>query len=372
MSTNWIEQAESALRGEPAEGVELLSAHAPPWLDPLGRSVLLAPFLAAFMWAAVVFRARLAAPLDPILLLLRLLALAASARAGVLGFAFAARVRIGLQRARYAVALHEEGLLVRTPHADYALPKADVIDIRERGAWQERGGRQWREVYVVTRPASGRTHVALPPIFERSSGVLAERLMRWRGAVARDEERAARAEPAALASTLFDAAAAGEAPPGGVVIREGRSWLKRGPYATMLLGLALCDGFLRLPAAARARVGTTAGVAIALCLAVMPLAWLFATRRERAARKGIALLLTPAELLLRTRAGVHRTRWSDMTRSEVVTRRAWSIVMGAHEARTLVLGTREDGDIRYAEALMDTPAEVVAALTDAYRKGSLP
>src|SRR5262245_2566070 len=108
MNSHWIERLEAALRGEPADDVELVPKHAPPLLDSFGRSVMLAPFLAAFFWAAVLFYVRKSGPLDPVLLLLRLLALALSARALVLLWLFAGRVRIALERGSYQLALHAE------------------------------------------------------------------------------------------------------------------------------------------------------------------------------------------------------------------------------------------------------------------------
>jgi hypothetical protein len=107
----------------------------------------------------------------------------------------------------------------------------------------------------------------------------------------------------------------------------------------------------------------------ALCLVAVPVLWLLLARREIAARKGGALLLTPAELLLRTRAGVHRVRWSDIARIEIVSRRAWSIALGAHENRSLVLHRSSDEPVQYAASLLAPPLEVVAGLCDAYRSG---
>jgi hypothetical protein len=153
------------------------------------------------------------------------------------------------------------------------------------------------------------------------------------------------------------------------VIEPGRGSLHNGPYATMLLGAALLEGLLRSPAAVRAAIGSIGPSVVALCLVAVPLLWLLLARRERAARKGPALLLTPAELLLRTRAGVHRARWSDIASVEIVSRRAWSIALGAHENRSLVLQRKSDEAIRYAESVLAPPLEVVAALCEAYRGG---
>ncbi len=360
------------MRGEPAEEVELLAPLPPVVLDAGGRRALVAPLLAAFVWAAAVFREGLSQPLDPLALALRLLALALSVRALWLGARLWQRVRTALQRRRYALALCEQGLLLRTPHGDLALLKHDVVDICERGAWQEHdeAGR-WADVYVVTRPDSGRLYTAIPPLFARSPGALAERLMRWRGAIPQPQDAPQR-EPVELASKLFDAVAAGERPGGTAVIERGRAWLRSGPNATLLLGLALLDGLARTPAAARARLTPTVAPVIGLCLVLVPGLFLLLRRRENAAHKGIALVLTPAELLLRTRAGVRRLRWTELGKLRLQSRTVWSVLEGPRQARTLVLEPKAGDPIHYAETLLGVPAEVVVALGEAYRKGVLP
>jgi hypothetical protein len=105
---------------------------------------------------------------------------------------------------------------------------------------------------------------------------------------------------------------------------------------------------------------------------IVPGLWLLFTRRELSSRKGIALVLTPAELLVRTRAGVQRVRWSDVARLEITSRRAWSILIGPHEARSLIVHHKDDGRIRFREMQVAAPLEVVASLCEAYKKGLLP
>jgi hypothetical protein len=368
---NWIERGEAAMRGETVDGVELVGAHAASMLDAAGRSALVAPLFAAFMWAAVAFRERVGQPLDPVTLALRLLALALSVRACVLGAMLFGRARTYLQRRRYQLALCDEGLLLRTPRADFAVPKQEIVEIRERGLWQEQSANRWADVYLVTKPESGRTHLTIPPLFERTPGALAERLMRWRGPGS-ESDPAAEPEPVALASKLFDEVARGATPAGVAVIKLGRGWLRRGPFATVLLGLALLTGLFRLSEPLRARVSTIAELVIVLCVVLVPGLWLVLARRRMAPLKGIALLLTPAEALLRRESGVQRTRWSDVAKVEVSTRRAWSILTGPYEARSLTFTLKDHDAIRYAEGLLSVPAEVVAALSEAYRKGVLP
>jgi hypothetical protein len=368
---SFIERAEAAMRGAAQEGVTLLAQGRPALLDADGRRALSVPLVAAFFWAAAIFRERLTHPLDPLALLLRLFALSASLRALLALRLLLGRLRELGRLSAYQLALTEEGLLLRTPRADFALAKEDIVDIRERGAWQEHGARRWSDVYVITRPRSGRLYLAIPPMFEHSPGVLAETLMRWRGVVPAEREPAER-PPQELPSKLFDAVAAGERPDTVAVIEQGRGYLRRGPFATVLLGVAVLEGFLRTPPAVRERLGLATPVVVGLCLFLVPVLWIALTRRSVAARKGIALVLTPAELLLRTRAGVLPVAYADIARVEITARTVWSILEGASRTRTLVIQRKGDSAIHYAEAFLDVPAEVALGLCESYRKGVLP
>jgi hypothetical protein len=84
------------------------------------------------------------------------------------------------------------------------------------------------------------------------------------------------------------------------------------------------------------------------------------------------MVLTPAELLIRTRGGMVRTRWPDLVSASVANKRAWSVLEGMHEARQLILSRRGGGPIRYDEPYLGVPAEVGQILVDAYRTGRLP
>lgn len=377
---SFVERAEAALKaGQSSDDVRVIAASAPPLLDALGRRAATAPLLATFMWAAVVFRdaaqgdARRA--LDPLGLIFLLLALALTVRTLILGAALWPRLTAFRRRARYALALADEGLLLRTPEADFAVAKSDILDIQEHGAWGDHSGRRWADVYVITRPDSGRAFLAIPPLFEATPGVLAERLMRWRGPrPVADEARAAEPpEPSELPSKLFDRAAAGESLPGAVVIKHGNAYLRRAPYATVLLGFAVLADWLALPAPLRSQAGMLPIAVVGFSLLLVPLVWVMLMRRDLKPRKGIALVLTPAEMLMRTRAGVHRVGWKEVTRLEIASRTGWSVLLGPHPQRSLVIHRKPgpngaDNTITYVEAFLGAPAEVVVALCDAYRK----
>src|SRR4051812_33938496 len=172
--SSWIESAETALRGvgsatsSNAE-VEVLQPGRPPVFDAEGVKSLVAPFMAAVIWACAIFReVQSGTALDPLALLLRLLALAMTVRAVTLLWRLGTRLRLWSQSSQYGLALTPEGLLYRTPAMDVALPREDILEVRERGRWRDRGGRRFADVYVITQPRTGRLFVALPPVFERT------------------------------------------------------------------------------------------------------------------------------------------------------------------------------------------------------------
>jgi hypothetical protein len=389
---SFVERAEEALRtGQAAGDVRVLASGPPPVLDAVGRKALVAPLLAAFMWAAVVFRATLEqqarSGLDPLGLIFRVLALALTVRTVLLGVELWPRLRAWLDMRRYALVLTDDGLLLRTPVADFPVAKDDIIDIQEHGAWGDHSGRRWAHVYLITRPDSGRFYLALPPLFEATPGVLAERLMRWRGP--RPEPRAAGQAPgeqapgakesAPLPSKLFDQAAAGESLPGSVVIKHGNAYLRRGPYATVLLGLAVLTDWAALPDSARVHGNMLAPMVMGFSLLAVPAIWFLTMRNDLKPRKGIALVLTPAEMLMRTRAGVHRVAWTEVQKLEITSRTGWSVLLGPHPQRTLIVRRKpskaapdDDNTITYVEEFLGAPAEVVVSLCDGYRKGILP
>jgi hypothetical protein len=323
------------------------------------------------MWAAVVFRETQShSSLDPLALLLRVLALAMTLRALGGLWRFGQRLRLVLQWRRYGLVVTDEGLLFRAPDRDVVVPRSDVLDVREQHAvvGSSHSGGATAEVYVVTHPGTGRTHVALPPVFTASPRVLAERLMRWRG-LGGEATPLPEKSPEPLPSKLWERCGAGEVLTGVVAIRHGNGWMKRGPYASMLLGLAVLDGFLRLPDHAAQSINPLPALLLAAALVIVPAAWYVFTRASLRDRKGLALLLSPQDLLSRGRGGIIRAPWSSVSRVEVLSRSSWSLFLGAYTARTLVVHRqRGEAGVQVAESFLATPVEVVAALCDVYRK----
>lgn len=374
---SWVERAEAALRsGKTDERDKLLPGQRPPLLDADGVKSVLAPMLAALVWAAAIFREQVAgSPVDPIALGLRVLAFGLTLRVVVLGGQFLRRLTTFLSAGRFGLVLTPEGLFYRAPGMDIAVAKEDIVGIRERGTWQKRAaGRRWSEVFVVTDPASGRTHVELPPVFEDTPGLLAERLMRWLGrdGVPEPPEDRVPPEPAALASKLYDEVASGGVVAGVTAIHHGYEWLRKAPYLPVVFALAAIDGLARGGPGLWSAVGPLLGGAIFVVLLAVPARWYWMTRRDVRPRLGLAIVLTPAEGLLRTAKGMIRIRWSTLERVSVDAKRKWSVLEGAHDLRMLVLARRSQPVIRYEEPYLGIPVEVGELLVDAYRDGRLP
>ncbi len=372
-SRAWVREARelAADRKRPLTGWEVMRGAWPPVLDGDGVRGLLAPVLASVAWLGAYFRELVAgSALDPFALLMRLLAIGLTMRAAILLWQLGQRLRVALRAKRSVLVTGPDGLYFTDGTHERALERAAIVSIVEPGLWQtRRSGRRWADVYVVGSSAD-ELFVALPPVFEHSPGVLAERLMRWLGASPYEEERTF-PDPAPLASKVYEDAARGVTDPGTLVVQHGSGWARRGPYASILLAIAMLEGLSRLESSVLREVLPVAIVAVVIAL-VVPLGWLLVTRREISVRRGVAFVLTPAEVLLRTRAGVHRARWGKLQRISIDSRRAFSVLDGVHVARALVLKRRDEPPIRYDEAFLGVPAEVAQVLLDAYRTGALP
>src|SRR6185312_1466750 len=136
---------------------------------------------------------------------------------------------------------------------------------------------------------------------------------------------------------------------------------------SMLLGIAVLDGFVRLPAQAQRAINPVPALLLAALLVIVPIGWYALTRGTLRARKGIALILSPTDLLSRGRGGIIRAPWANVSRIDIQSRMSWSLLQGGHASRTLNI-QRRDGQagVQCAESFMETPIEVVAALCDAY------
>jgi hypothetical protein len=180
------------------------------------------------------------------------------------------------------------------------------------------------------------------------------------------------AAPAALASKLYDDAVVDRVPEGVTVVRHGREWIKQGPYALVLVAIAAVDSIARGGPRVWEAIDPWVGAGLVLAVLVIPARWLWMTRREVSPRRGVAFVLTPAECLIRTREGILRTRWKDLAKVSVDSKKKWSILEAAHHERQLVLTRLHAPPIRYDEPFLGMPVEAAQILVDAYRRGALP
>jgi hypothetical protein len=372
VTESWIAQARAvATGGAVPPGWQRVKAEPPPLLDADVVRGLIAPLVAAIAWSGAMFRETVVGtPLDPFATLLRLLALATTVRALLLGRELVARIKLWLAARRCVLVLGPGGLWARLPEGEVVAERRDIVAISTPSAFEQGGvsGFRTSPVYVVLASPL-RTHVTLPPIFDVTPGALAERLMRWRGAMAPDP-RPAFPPPAPLASRVYDDAARGIRDLGTLAIAHGAGWLRRAPWATVLLGVAIVEGFARAAPATRASVGIPTIAAALVALGLVPSVWVWLQWRDIAPRLGLAMVLTPAELLLRLRGGVLRVPWDRVGRLWIAARGRFSPLEGWAIHRALVIERRGDLPIRYDEAYLGVPVEVALGLCEAYASGA--
>jgi hypothetical protein len=89
--------------------------------------------------------------------------------------------------------------------------------------------------------------------------------------------------------------------------------------------------------------------------------------RRRATRLGIAMLITPEELLVRGRGGVLGVPWPQLQAAQVSARMAWSPFLGSFSVRTLVVTTTHGEVMSFDAGFLGVPPEVLAAVLDSQR-----
>ena len=155
------------------------------------------------------------------------------------------------------------------------------------------------------------------------------------------------------------------------VVRHGAGWLRRVPFAAVLAALVFLDGALRTPQLELGYLGLLPLAGVVVC-SLVPLAWLYVALRHVVPRRGLALVATPAEVLMRTREGIVRASWPHLEGVSVQAEPALTVLEGWTRRRRMVL--KRDGDrhpICYDEAFLGVPADAVAALLEAYRAGRM-
>ncbi len=354
-----------------AEGVHVLRGHWPRAIVHETVRLLLGFSLAATAVVLALFRWRTEGP-DALALLAELVALAATLRTLFALLRWARRLREAWAASRWVLVLCPEGLWIRTPFGERCLPRAALLDARAEGAWASRPSPdRWAELWLVHRPQGSPRGalpwIRLPPVFELPPSALAEHLMRWRGPLPDVEPP----EPPPLPSRIYEEAAAGKPSEGCLPLPLRPTWLRQAPMLTPLFGLVL----LHVAAFADGAPGvSTSGLArpfllLGLALLLLPAAWAALAWHRLRPRRGLALLLHPGALMIRHRGGILEVPWRDARRAYVEERPAWNVLQGGHRARSLVLERREAPVLRYEEAWLGVPAEPLASLCEAYRRG---
>lgn len=330
--------------------------------------------LGAWLLAIGAQRTQLPSGQDPIALGLPLLLTTAGFlllfRGGYRLIRARATIRLFFTAKQQRLVLDERALTYHDGPRTVRVPRSSIIHVKEAGAWTSRpGGRRNSPVYVIAPGAlDGDAYLALPPIFHDTPGMLAEALMRWRGPVTRPASMDYPPSPP-MASQLYDSLAQGATRGDALVIRHGRGWLSKGPYATFGLGLSMLLSAILLAAQGTPLATLMVPLAAGALLCLMLPGWVGLTYRHVAPRRGVALVITPSEVLMRTRAGVIRTAFRNLRRVSVQSRRNVSLLEGVHQSRILTFDRKQSGDIRYEEAFLGMPAEVAHALIEAQFRG---
>jgi hypothetical protein len=363
---SFVEPLRHAAQGKRASGVELLRAERPPLLD--GRSVraVLSVLMAAFMVGAAILRTRLSAdvPFDLMALLLRTAALAFVVRA-LLAIGLALRKRAqGARTADNVLAWSDAGIYERTAHGEHWFARADVLAVVQEEQ-PERSQAQAEAVWLVARPERQLRVLELTAHYTAKPEILAARLARW---VQPGEAPALAPSTEALSLEARYARAAGGKPgEGEVCVPEGVGYRLRAPFAA-LLGIAFALDALWTAGPMRARI---LGPALLSCLLALALfaGWFVWMGRRRATRLGIAMLITPGELLVRGHNGVIGVPWVQLSSVQVVARLSWSPFVGSFAVRTLVITTTHGEVLSFDGGFLGVAPEVLAALLEAYRAG---
>ncbi|HEY6877135.1 MAG TPA: hypothetical protein VI299_03910 [Polyangiales bacterium] len=352
-----------AAAGRAVPGVEVVRGSPPGLLGADAIHALTSLMMAALVIAATVLRTGLAHPsFDLILLLLRTASVAFVLRAAIAIALWARRVATDARAHEHVLAWSDEGLLYVRPHArEQFIARTDVLALVVPEQLAQRGARSLRPLYVVGRPPHS---VCLPPYFAVDSELLAARLRRWCGAL---PERAADfAPPAEGPEDRYTRAARGKLHDGEVPVPEGVGYRLRAPYGVLLALLFVIDA-VRV-AGPRLYPAAFASALLGPCAL---LGWFMWMRRRRATRLGMAMLLTPEELLVRGPHGAVSLPWPQLASVEVVARQAWSPFVGRFLVRSLWFHARDGTTMLFDAAFLGWPPEIIAAQAEGYRTGRL-
>lgn len=153
---------------------------------------------------------------------------------------------------------------------------------------------------------------------------------------------------------------------GARAIPAGRSWLLSGPYAGLVFALLLAGHALVVPL-----------LRTPLMLALLPVAcgplvlWWWRGRAARRARGGVALLLTPSQLIVRDAVGARSATWADVQAVRVESKPAWDMLRGARRAPALLIARRGSAPLVLREDELGVSARGAVAAVEGYRSAVL-
>ncbi|HEX5661297.1 MAG TPA: hypothetical protein VFX59_29110 [Polyangiales bacterium] len=312
--------------------------------------------MAGLVIAATVLRSRLAhAGFDLILLLLRTASVAMVLRALIALWRWLARIGRDSRAHTYSLAWSDEELRYGTR----TMRRDDVIGIVLPEQIAQRGAVSLQPLYVVGRPPE---FWELPHYF--NAELLAARLKRWRGTPAATPPDFT--PPSEGPEQRYTRAAHGQLRVGEVAVPEGTGYRLRAPYGVVLALVFVIDAVLHagprlLPAASAAALLAPASIGL----------WFLWMQRRRKVRLGMAMLLTPEELLVRGPHGAVSLPWTQLQSVEVATRQAWSPFVGRYLVRSLWFQALDGTTMQFDGAFLGWPPEVIAAQAEGYRTGTL-
>ncbi|MDB4984840.1 MAG: hypothetical protein JWN04_18 [Myxococcaceae bacterium] len=365
---SWVAPLREAAYGKPRAAVEVVRGVAPGWLAGDAVHAITSLLLAALVSSAAFLRSELqSTPLDLIALLLRTASVAFGVRAAIAVALWCARLRRDARASEHVLAWSSEGLFWRAGSAERWLARADVIDVVVPEERSVRGAASsLQPVLIVTRPVQPLACWTLPPYFAVHAEVLAARLARFRRLGGKRELAAT--PPPSAPEERYVRAARGLLEAGEVPVPEGFGYRYRAPYGVLLALVFVADA-VRSAGALRERVLPAALLSALLALTALWI-WFRWLRGRRQARLGMALLLTPEELLIRGKQGVVSIPWTQLAGAEVLTRLAWSPLVGSYLVRTLWFSTLEGTSMPFDGGFLGVAPEVLASLANGYRTGS--
>lgn len=367
---DWQEPLRRAARGGTQAGIETHAGAAPALLNAQTAGAVTSVVLAAFVCLAAQFRSELAAgQLDLIASVLRSAALAFVVRA-VIDVVRSARALQADGAAKHAtLALGEQGLYLRVGEREESARREEILGISAReGVASRTLPARPGPLLVTLRPRAGKPRVLdVPPYFAPTSEIALARLTRWWGApTVRAAVGGADTSSDEAPEAHYERAARGQLAAEDVVIPEGRGYLLRAPY-TALLGVSFALDMYVSAGASRAAIALPVLGAAALSLLALAV-WFAWMARRRQSRKGIGMLFTRDELLLRGPHGVVAIPWGQLADTELKLVSRWSPFTGAYASRTLTLTTNTGERMLFDQGFLGVPLESLDALLRAYRE----